>query len=1002
MVNAQDDKPTLYLIDGHAQMFRAFFAIGKGRSGSMTSPVTGEPTGALFAFTGMLIKLFRDSRPQYAAMVVDSKEKTFRHEMYDDYKANRDEAPEDFLVQIPRMFELAKLFGLPILEKPGYEADDIMATIATMVAEDQFANEADDLQLKLVSKDKDLEQVLGERVVLYDVQTDETINVDRMREKRGISPQQAIDYQTLTGDSTDNIPGVKGIGPKTAVKLLKQFGSVENLLANTDKLKGKQKERVEQAAANGDIELSRKLVTLATDTPIEFELDQTRADGLSRIDGPALLALFDELGFTRHVADLRALLDMPEQKLAVPTPPTKSTSRSDGDDNDQPIGLFAAGAADDDSSSSATDHASGGGADAADNPASAADHPQAATSPATAAYERGDYRLIATASELDALVSVLPKQSAIAVDTETVGLGRTAALAGVCLSWEVGKAVYVPTLSPEPNRHLDTAAVVAGLKPVLEDPSIGKFGHHLKYDIHVLSHAGIELAGVQLDSMIAAFLCNAPGRGMDDLAMAELGHRCLPLTSLIGPKPRRKSDPPQKTIDQVPLDLVAAYAAEDADITLQLCKVFEKRLAELGMDKLAADIEMPLVSVLAWMERMGIACDPEVLDQQKATLQTRIDELRSQLLDAARADFNPDSPKQLAEVLFTQLGFPTVRKTRTGESTDVQVMETLAERATNGELSDVPEHAHVIPSLMLEYRMLTKLVGTYLGNLKDAIDPADGRIHTSFVQTGAATGRLASNDPNLQNIPIRTDVGRDIRKAFVAPPGRVLLSADYSQIELRVLAHLSEDAGLIEAFERGDDIHTAVAAQVFDVAPEDVTRQQRTGAKTINFGIIYGVTPFGLSRRIEGLSVEDAAKLIDDYKKRFPGIDRFLQQCIDQANELGYVTTMFGRRRWIDLMDSKRRDRRQLGERLAINSVVQGSAADLIKLAMVQLDVCVPQHSPTTDMLVQVHDELLYELDEPNLENDSRLIEHTMTQVATLRVPLSVNMAAGRTWFDCK
>ncbi len=967
--------PTLYLIDGHAQMFRAFFAI----RGGMTSPVTGEPTNALFAFTGMLIKMFKACGPDYAAMVVDSEGKTFRDAFYPQYKATRDEPPEDFIKQIPRMFELARLFGLPILEKPGYEADDIMATLATRVDAGEFDDDAPGLKLRLVAKDKDLEQVISNRVVLYDVQTDELLDAAGLYDKRGIRPQQVIDYQTLIGDTTDNIPGVKGIGPKTAAKLIEQFGSVEALLENLGQLKGKQKENLETAQAQGLIDLSRRLVTLDKQTPIDFDLDATRTDCRKKIDGPALLELFRTLGFHRHVTDLRELLGIKETaESTAKSAKTEKTAKKAGKAEAGAGGLFG-----------------GGGEEKA-----------AETNEPVAIETAGDYRAITTRRQLDELITTLKKQKLIAIDTETIGLGRRAPLAGLCLAWNEGQGVYIPTRSPNPDDHLDTATVIEALRPTLEDPALPKCGHHLKYDLHVLRHAGINLQGIVFDSMIGAFLANAPGIGMDDLALSVLDHRCIPITELIGPRPARKSDPKQKTIDQAPLDRVTLYAAEDADITLRLCRHFQRKLDELGMTKLAAEVEMPLIDVLVTMEANGITCDPAELDRQRDALQQRIDALRTDILNAAQLDFNPDSPKQLGDVLFNQLGFPSIKKTKTGYSTDVEVMEKLAERAAAGELDKVADHAVGIPALILEYRMLTKLVGTYLGNLKDAIDPVsaggDGRIHTTFVQTGAATGRLASNNPNLQNIPIRTDVGRQVRKAFVAAAEHKLIAADYSQIELRVLAHLSQDENLINAFREGQDIHTAVAAQVFNTPPDKVSSEQRGHAKTINFGIIYGVTAFGLARRIEGLDNEGAAKLIADYKTRFPGIDRFLARCIEQAQTHGYVQTILGRRRNIPEITSGNGQTRQLGERLAINSVVQGSAADLIKLAMVNLHRRIVNERLPMKMLLQIHDELVCETPAAEADAMSAVMREEMEGAMELSVPLAVECGVGSSWFETK
>ena len=957
-----DHDHTLYLIDGHAQMFRAYHAI----RGGMTSPVTGEPTNASFAFTGLLLKLLTQYRPKYVAMAIDSNDKkTFRHDFYPEYKANRGEPPEDFAPQIPTMLDIARRLGIPVLEVPGDEADDIMATLAVrLTAQD------DDTKVRLVAKDKDLEQVLSERVTLFDAHTDVEMDVAALQEKRGITPQQVVDYQTLIGDSTDNVPGVKGIGPKTAAKLIDQFGSVANLVENLDQLKGKQKENLEAAAADGSLDLTRRLVTLKRDTEIDFNLEDAAVD-LAKIDAAGLDELFQQLGFNRHRAELKKLVAVPEPAKPKPVKPTSTAGA--GGLFDQPV---------------ETDDAEGSAGDTG------------ATARLIEEID-GDYSAITTKKQLADLVKTLKKQSIVAVDTETVGLGHTAELCGLCLAWSAGGAVYVPTKSPDPSQHLDQATVLDALRPIFEDAALPKVGHNIKYDWLVLHHAGVTLRGVAFDTMVAAFLLGAPGIGMDHLALAELGRTMVPISRLIGEKPRRKSDPPQKTMDQVALDLCTVYSAEDADVTLQLYEKFRPRLEEFGMADLAADVEMPLVEVLSTMEAHGIRVNPDELDRQKAELSVRIDALRGEILDAARVDFNPDSPKQLGDVLFNQLGFPVQRKTKTGYSTDAEVLEKLADLPVE-ELEKVEAHARPIPKLIVEYRTLTKLVGTYFGNLVEAISEKDQRVHASFHQTGAATGRLSSSNPNLQNIPIRTEVGRAIRKAFVAAPGSVLIAADYSQIELRMLAHLSDDPALIEAFRGDRDIHTAVAAQVFGVAPEDVTPELRGHAKTINFGIIYGVTPFGLARRIDGLDLPGATKLIDDYKATYAGIDRFLDQCVQQAVAEGYVTTILGRRRWIEQVNSNNPNQRALGERLAINSVVQGSAADLIKVAMVNLHRRIHDESLPMKMLLQIHDELVVECPVDNADAVSEIVATEMESAMGLKVPLRVDPGRGANWFDAK
>ncbi|MEX2672037.1 MAG: DNA polymerase I [Phycisphaeraceae bacterium] len=952
---------TLYLIDGHAQIFRAYYAI---RS-SMTSPVTGEPTNAVFAFTGMLLKLFDQFHPQYVAMAIDSPGKTFRDELYEDYKAQREAPPEDFAQQIPRILEITSLFGIPVLEQSGAEADDLIATITQRILDDPgYA----DVKLRLVSKDKDLEQLLGDRVTMFDIHTDTTIDTNWLMDKRCITPEQVVDLLTLTGDSVDNIPGVKGIGPKTASALLQQYGSIDGLYHHLDEIKGKRKENL--AAARAFLPVAKKLVTLDRDVDIPFNLEDATVGG---IDAQALRLIFKQMGFNRHLSDLDRLLDAngdikqfagPPASMGVSVIESKASSKAA--DPQQP-GLFDTGEV----------HA----------PTAAAPRPDLTRA------EQYEYTAVTTGQQLDELVATLKQQKLIAVDTETIGLGHKTQLCGICLSWQAGTGVYIPVCSPESDTHLDARTVLDALRPVLEDASIPKCGHNIKYDLLVLRHAGVRLRGVAFDSMVGAYLLNAPGLGMDHLALAELKHETIPISHLIGAKGRGKT---QKTMDQVPLAQITPYAAEDADLSLRLAEKMRPQLAELGMTRLLDEIETPLINVLADMEYHGVLVDPAVLDEQRRKLDERILELRDAIHNAAGEPFNIDSPKQLAEVLFTRLKLPVVKRTKTGPSTDVEVLEKLCD---NDQLSD---EQCTVPRLMVEYRQLTKLVGTYLESLKEAIDASTKRIHASFHQTGTTTGRLSSSGPNLQNIPIRTDIGRQIRKAFIADPDHVLLCADYSQIELRILAHLSDDEALIDAFEKDQDIHAAVAAQVFDVDLDAVTSEQRGHAKTINFGIVYGVTPYGLARRIDNLDVDAAKKLIADYRARFTGIDRFLAECVAHAEQHGYVKTMLGRRRPIPQLASSNGNQRALGERLAINTVVQGSAADLIKQAMVNLHARLERDALPLRMLLQIHDELVLETPASEAEAMGQLIREQMEQAMSLKVPLKVDLGQGNNWFDAK
>ena len=961
----------MYLIDGHYQFFRAYHAI----RGGMTSPVTGEPTGAVFAFTGMLLKFFDTCRPTRAALVIDSDEPTFRHELDENYKGNRTAPPEDFKPQIPVMIEIARGFGLPVLAVPGAEADDIMATLAdTLTAADP------DLRVTLVSKDKDLEQVISDRVVLYDVQTQEVRDMPGLLATKGITPAQAIDYQALIGDTSDNVPGVEGIGPKTASKLLEKFGDLDGVIAGVSTLKGKQKERLQKAIDTGQLALSKKLVTLMRDVETGFDADDAVVS-IDAIDDDRLDAIFERCGFNGHpreLARLKRTADNPEVSLGREKKPDPKDEAPAG-------GLFAAPAEEGEPEN-----------DDAKYPA----------------FAHAGYTCLTSRTAVEKAVKAARSAGRVAVDTETLGMGHHTGLVGVSLAWKKGEAVYIPVLSPEPDTHLNEAEVVDLLKPLLADESVTKLGQNIKYDLHVLANSGAEVKGTVFDSMVAAFLCNAPGLGMDALALAELDHRCIPITALIGVKPRKKADPPQQSIREADSPRVTAYAAEDADVTLKLCNLLEKRCKENGVLDLARDIEMPLIPILFEMERAGISVDPDRLEEQRARLAKRADELKAEM-EAAVEEASPtpegeeppslDSPKQLGALLFDRLGFPVQKKTKTGYSTDAEVLDKLSVLAADGALPNVPSAAHGLPAGMLEYRMLSKLTGTYFAQLQEAAQQfGDSRVHCSFNPTGAATGRLSSSDPNLQNIPIRTETGKQIRSAFVAPEGMKLIAADYSQVELRVLAHLSEDAALLKAFDEGLDVHTAVAAEVFRVDPADVSKDQRNAAKTINFGIVYGVTAFGLARRIDGLDNSGAAELIDAYKARYTGIDRFLQACMTQAREQGFVTTILGRRRVIDGIDSRNPNQRSLAERLAINSVVQGSAADLIKKAMVELDQRIRAESLPLRVLLQVHDELVAEAPADRADELAGVMREVMSGAMTLRCPLEVEASVGADWLEAK
>ncbi len=943
---------TLYLIDAYAQIFRAYFAIRNG----MNSPVTGEPTQAVFGMTGMLFKLLTQYKPEFVAVALDAPGKTFRDDMYAEYKATRNATPDDLTSQIPRIFELIEYCGIPIISKPGLEADDVMAIITCQVLADPAHQ---DVQVRLVSKDKDLEQLLSDRAAMFDIHTDATLDVAGLAAGKGITPAQVIDYLALIGDSVDNVPGVEGIGPKTASQLLQQYGSIAGIYEHIEEIKGKRRENLEKAL--GHIELSRRLVTLECNVDVGFSLEDAR---VRPVNLPGLLDLFGQLGFHRFLDEARRLA----QSAAAAT--SEDSSDSPAEPTPAQQSLFGEGPA---------------------GPGEVAGPPDAETADRAAP---GTYHAITTVEGLRNLVDTLRAQPMVSVDTETTGLGRDADIVGVSIAWEVGAGVYIPIRSPQSGAHLDEKTVLDALKPILESRAIPKCGHNLKFDALVFLRHNIHLRGVCFDSMLAAALLD-PSRGsskLDNLALSVLNYRMIPITELIG----ERTDPNQGSMESVPLDQIAQYAAEDADIALRLYHALLPRLEEQKMAELVREVESPLALVIAEMEANGILCDPEELVRQGKALGIRVEALREQIREAAGFDFDLNSTKQLGEALFDRLGFKVGKKTKTGRSTDVEVLEKLA----LDEDRDQPHTA--VPRLILEYRQLQKLISTYLGNLRAAIDPKDGRIHSTFHQLVTATGRLASHNPNLQNIPVRSEIGREIRKAFYAPSGACLICADYSQIELRLLAHLSGDEALISAFDQDLDIHAAVASEVFGIPLNEVTRDQRNRAKTINFGIIYGVTAYGLARRVDGLDYDGAVRLIADYKKRYAGIDAFLSGCVAQALSYGYVTTIMGRRRAIPEINGNNAQIRALGERLAINSVVQGSAADLIKLAMVNVQKRIDEEHRPVKLLLQIHDELIFESPEDVAEEQARAIREVMEGAMTLRVPLRVDSGIGSNWRDAK
>lgn len=926
---------SFYIIDGHAHIYRAYFAPFR----DLASP-SGEPTKATYVFTQMLLNLIEQRKPDYLCMVIDSGDETvFRKEIFTEYKANRKERPDDFGPQEERILQIVRDAGVPIFVKPGYEADDLIATFAKRLCDQGY-------ETFIVSKDKDIRQVLNDCTKMYDVQNDKVIDPAIMEQECGYTPAEAIEIQTLTGDAIDNVPGIPGVGEKTAAKLVKKYGSADAVLQHLDELTPKMRENFEKF---GDrLPMARKLVTLKDDVEIDFDPDACKYVGL---DQHALRSHFQHLGFTNLLKRLGPEGQGPVARVAPPSSPLGRFEES----------LFGSMPAE--------------------------GEPPTLAEPATGAGCR--YELVQSQEQFDRFLAELRKQKRFAFDTETDALGAmNSNLVGMSFSWEHATGHYVPVCGPSGSDLLPCARVLEALKPILEDPAIKKVGHNIKYDLLVMKQAGVEVRGVEMDSMVAAFLLDA-GRmqyGIDRLALDLLNFKKVPTVDLIG---KGKS---QLSMDRVELNRIACYAAEDADIALRLCDYIVERLDKVpDLRKLNDQLETPLIDVLVEMERNGIAVDPKILREQSAVLGGRIEELRTKIYDVAGSEFNIDSPKQLEKILFQDLKLPAGKRTKTGYSTDVQVLEKLSKK-------------HELPRLILDYRSLVKLKNTYLDNLTAYQSPIDGRIHASFNQAGASTGRLSCSDPNLQNIPIRTDEGRRIRLAFVPgdPQRNVLLTADYSQIELRVLAHFTQEPALLKAFEIDEDIHRAVAAEVFGVSLEQVTREQRGSAKIVNFGIIYGVSAWGLSDRIEGLTVDGARDLINAYHKRFPGIQQFLQKCVHEAQEKGYVETIMGRRRPITDINSGVLQQRNAAERAAINSVVQGSAADLIKQAMLNVYHRIRSEGRPSRMLLQVHDELVFETPSDRVEEEAQMVREEMTGAMKLTVPLKVEVGWGKNWQEVK
>ena len=953
-------RDTFYIIDTHAEIFRAYYAIRNG----LTSRVTGEATHAVFGFVGTLLRILSQLKPKYLVAAIDTPGKTFRNDLYPAYKANRSAPPDDLVTQIHRILQVLEAFGILTLGKPELEADDIIASLTDAILNNP---EAENVDVTIVSRDKDLEQLLCDRVAMLDIHNDKTIDAQSLWETKGIKPAQVVDVLALMGDSSDNVPGVEKIGLKTAALLIQQYDSVDGIFAHIDEIRGKRRENLEKARSQ--IALAQELVTLRRNAALDFSMEQARVRPL---DPQKILPLFEELELKRYQ---QVVTELAEGGAAVgPSAIAQPTTRKE---------RVAALARKTDSILDKGDY------DTA---------------------ETGTYSAIVTHAELRALVETLSTQEIISFDTETDGLERESRLCGLSFSWGPKQGVYVPIRSPQPESHLDADTVLSALKPVLENPHLPKCGHNLKFDAGILIRNGIKLQGAVFDTLLASQLVDArtPSHNLDTLALLHLNHKMISFEELTAVPSENNGDETtgldlifeaaqQRTIDEIPLERATIYAAEDADIALRLYHFLTPKLEEMNITALVRDIESPLAPILAEMEYNGIVCDKAELKRQSGVISQLVNARQAEIHEIVGYPCNIESPGQLAQVLFEKLDFKPVKRTRGGKfSTDVTVLEALSLR------EDINDPKTSVPRLIIEYRQFRKLQSTYLAQLQAAVDPKTERIHTHLYQLTTATGRLKSDRPNLQNIPVRTEIGRQLRRAFIAPAGHKLICADYSQIELRILAHFSKDKHLIETFTEDLDIHTTVASQVFEVPTALVTRELRDKAKTINFGIIYGVSATGLARRIKGMRVREAAALIADYKTRFPGIDGFLQACVREASDQGYVRTLTGRRRAIPEIYETNQRQRSLGERLAINTVVQGSAADLMKAAMVRVQQRIDKDRLRMKMLLQIHDELVLETPEAYAEAYAEIVCEEMENAMSLRVPLRTEAGIGDNWMIAK
>ncbi|MDP2226923.1 MAG: DNA polymerase I [Moraxellaceae bacterium] len=924
----------LILVDGSSYLYRAFHAL---------PPLTtkkGQPTGAVKGVVNMLQKLIKAYGPTHVAVVFDAPGGTFRDAIYPEYKANRPPMPDDLRAQIEPLHAMIRALGLPLLCEPGVEADDVIGTLAQRAA-------AVGMPVLISTGDKDIAQLVNEHITLINTMTDTLMDREGVVAKFGVPPERIIDYLALVGDSVDNIPGVPGVGPKTAAKWLQEYGSLDALIARADEVKGKAGENLRASMAV--LALARELATIKCDVELPLTIDDLHP---GEPDNVALLQWTEELEFRTWHTELQTL--MKKQQTAA--------------HNDPDNFLLSAGASTADASSS--------------EPLAAVPEKKEESVAPVDDVER-HYHTVMTEEQLTDLLHKLGNATVFCVDTETTSLDyMQAEIVGLSFALKAGEAWYVPVGhdymgAPE---QLPRDAVLARLRPLLENPAIGKIGQHLKYDTHVLANHGIALRGIVFDTMLASYVLDATAtrHNMDAMAAHYLDLKTTTFEEIAGKGVK------QLSFNQVEVEKAAHYAAEDADITQRLHDVLAPQLAAVpALESVFRDIEMPLAPILQTMEHRGVLIDAAMLATQSRDLGQRMIALEKQVYELAGQEFNLASPKQLGHILYEKLGIPAPKKTATGQySTAEDVLEQLD---------------HPLPRLLLEHRSLAKLKSTYTDKLPELVDANTGRVHTSYHQAVAATGRLSSSDPNLQNIPIRTEAGRRIRQAFVAPDGYCLMAADYSQIELRIMAHLSGDEGLLNAFRLGEDVHRATAAEVFGVPLAEVTADQRRNAKAINFGLIYGMSAFGLAKQL-GIGRSEAQGYVDMYFARYPGVKNYMERIRAEAAERGYVETFFGRRLMVRDIHSKNAGLRQAAERAAINAPMQGTAADIIKRAMIAVEAALAGREDEARLIMQVHDELVLEVRLDAVAAMTELLKEKMGAAAALDVPLIVDVGTGANW----